>query len=157
MADEPLFPDLTAAGEQTAEPSNTDGAPTDPATPAVTDSTATPADAASTGAVPDLFGEPAAAASTPASADSTVVNAVVNQNDPNKDQILGPKPQTASGLDVRSKQFNLGGLLFKLAIVLAILTYGFFYTQLSPRSNTHLPLMYLDKSQNPHNKAPTQK
>lgn len=84
-------------------------------------------------AVPDLFGEPAQASTTPASQDSTVVNAVVNKEDTNKEQILGPKPQTSSGLNVRAKSgFNLGGLLSKIAVILGVLTYLFFYTQLNP-------------------------
>ncbi|MDP2624704.1 MAG: hypothetical protein Q8P27_00795 [Candidatus Peregrinibacteria bacterium] len=79
--------------------------------------------------VPDLFGESSSPSQT-ASANSEMVNAVVSKGDKNK--ILGPKPKTSSGLDVRPNTFNLGGFIFKLSILTAILTAGFFYTQLSP-------------------------
>jgi hypothetical protein len=119
MNDTPLFPNLQTEGK--APPAAPAGG-----APAATIEPAAPAQAA-----PDLFGEPAAPAAAQASAESGVVNAVVSQNDPEKGQILGPKPKTSSGLDVRASHFNYGSFLFKISIVLALLVYGFFYAQFS--------------------------
>lgn len=116
MTDEPLFPDLEGnqAATQTPPASNGNGK------------------GDGKGAVPDLFGEPAPASSTAtASEESSVVNAVVKKT--GQEQILGPKPQTSEGLDVRARQgLNLGNLLLKIAVVLGVLTYVFFYTQINP-------------------------
>ncbi|MBT5016056.1 hypothetical protein HN748_04320 [Candidatus Peregrinibacteria bacterium] len=118
MNESPLFPDLQQEN----------AAPSAPAVAAV----AEPPPPTETAPTPDLFGEPAAQQTTPASAESGVVNAVVSQNDPEKGQILGPKPKTSAGLDVRSSHFNFGSFLFKFSIILGLLIFGFFYTQLSP-------------------------
>lgn len=79
---------------------------------------------------PDLFGKPTATSTNSAVNSSGIVNAVVSQNSQEKSPILGPKPKTSGGLDVRAGHFNLGAFLFKISIVLALLVYGYFYIQL---------------------------
>ncbi len=125
MNEAPLFPGLQQEQGAAPEVVQDGGAPAAVATPPPAENGAT------TPPAPDLFGEPNAP-TAPAQAESGVVNAVVSQNDSDKGQILGPKPKTSAGLDVRASHFNFGGFLFKISIVLALLVYGFFYTQLNP-------------------------
>ncbi len=121
MNDAPLFPELQA--EPSAAP-DAPGAPTVVPVVSLNDATAS-------APVPDLFGQPTPTQTPATATESGVVNAVMSQNDPEKGQILGPKPKTSAGLDVRARQFNFGAFLFKFSVILGVLVFGFFHTQLS--------------------------
>lgn len=106
-----------------------------PAQPMVVDEVVTidaPAVQTEAAPMPDLFGDlTAQTAEQPVN--SGVVDSVMSTSETNEPKILGPKPKTSSGLEVRARQsFSLGGLLFKLSILVTVVTFGFFYTQLNP-------------------------
>jgi hypothetical protein len=137
MADEPMFPALGDKSQDSASASQSSESPASapapsgqveiaPAAPAGNAPLLQDTPSADT-QIPDLFGEEGAAAE--ASGGTGMVEAVVSTEDAKDQKLLGPKPKTSSGLDIRAKQFNLGGLLLKIAFVLALLVYGFFFTQ----------------------------
>ncbi|HCW32136.1 MAG: hypothetical protein UT55_C0031G0004 [Candidatus Peregrinibacteria bacterium GW2011_GWE2_39_6] len=80
-------------------------------------------------ATPDLFREIPKSVNA-GSSNSTLVNAVITKG--KNEKILGPKPKTSSGLDISHEKFPLGNYLFKMSILILIVTFGFFYTQLNP-------------------------
>lgn len=135
MANSLLFPDLKTASvapvSQATPPSEPLGA-----SEATLEIPATDMFSASgaSATLPDLFGEPAASTKT-AAAESEMVNAVVSKKDA-KEKILGPKPKTnAAGIPLEGKSFNLGGFLVKISLLVAIVTFSFFYSQLTPGFN----------------------
>ena len=84
--------------------------------------------------LPDLFGEPANSTKT-AAGESEMVNAVVSKQN-TKEKILGPKPKTnTAGVSLEGKSFNLGGFLVKFALLIGVLTFAFFYSQLTSGFN----------------------
>lgn len=66
-------------------------------------------------------------------AESPLVKGVVSKTEKEK-RILGPKPKIkAVAIPAKKKKaFDLGGFFLKAVILLALLSLGFFYTQLSP-------------------------
>ncbi|MFA6436106.1 MAG: hypothetical protein WCW30_03150 [Candidatus Gracilibacteria bacterium] len=132
MATSLLFPDLKTNAEQTS-PTETMLSPAMPPEPPVSiESSGSNPSASAT--LPDLFGEPSVSSKT-AAGESEMVNAVVSKQD-SKEKILGPKPKTnTAGIPLEGKSFNLGGFLVKLALLIGIFTFVFFYSQLTPGFN----------------------
>ena len=117
MADEPLFPNLSGT------PPNVSNTSPDlvgmPATGALTETEIL---------VPDLF-QDAPVNTTSTDGGLGMVDSVVSTENAKGQKFLGPKPKLSSAFNPGANQFNLGGLLFKISLLLGVLVYGFFYTQ----------------------------